>query len=203
MTSAIATPTVLHLGCGRVGRSLADYPDARVVSLDADARLEPDLICTLGWHAIPLPDHSVDVAVAHHVLEHIGRQGETGDWFFFWEDLYRVLKPGGLVRFWSPLASSTWAWADPSHTRALSPESFVFLDQGSYRLPGSTISPFRLRCDFERIGSCLYMPDINPAVRAREAVSHFGGVLRARKPLRVWWDDLHSPDPGPDTESLR
>jgi SAM-dependent methyltransferase len=185
---ATATQTVLHLGCGRVGRDLPDYPDARVITLDADYRLDPDLVCVLGCNNIRLAEDSVDVVVAHHVLEHIGKQGETTEWFYFWEELYRVLKPGGLVRFTSPLYSSTWAWADPSHTRALSPESFVFFDQDAYRLPGTSMSPFRIRCDFERIEAVTYLADVNPSVWARERVSHFSGTLRARKPLRPWWE---------------
>lgn len=188
MNVTTATQTVLHLGSGRVGRNLPEYPDARIITLDADARLEPDLVCVLGCNNIRLIDNIVDVAVAHHVLEHIGRQGDTREWFHFWEELYRVLKPGGLLHFESPLASSTWAWADPSHTRALTPESFVFFDQDAYRIAGSNISPFRIRCDFERIGNVKYIADCNPVVWAREAVSHFSGTLRARKPLRPWWE---------------
>lgn len=175
MLTAAPTATVLHLGCGR-----REHVEG-VVTLDADARVNPDLVCTLGEDRIPLADDSVDVAVANHVLEHIGVQGETVRWFQFWEDLYRVLKPGALFTFESPLYSSVWAWADPSHTRALSPESFVFFNQDAYRLPGSSISPFRVRCDFTPVGNIAYVGDDRGG-------SHFGGTLRARKPLRPWWE---------------
>lgn len=173
--------TILELGCGRMA------PRPNVIRLDADPRLEPDLVCTLGRDRIALPDNSVDVAYATHVLEHIGRQGETKEWFFFWEQLYRVLTPEGILVFESPLASSTWAWADPSHTRALTPESFTFLNQDAYRLPGSSISPFRIHCDFLLVGECRYVRDVNPTIAAREAYSHFCGTLRARKPFWPWW----------------
>lgn len=183
---------VLHLGCGRKGRALPAAiatPVAEVVTLDADPRLEPDLVCCLGRDPIPLPDDSVDVAVAVHVLEHIGRQGETAEWFSFWEELYRVLAPGGRLVFESPLHNSVWAWADPSHVRALSPEAFVFFSQDSYRVPGSAISPFRIACDFVSAGSFEAFPDGNLAIQAREPVSHFRGELVAVKPLQPWWAD--------------
>ncbi len=182
---------VLHLGCGRKGRDLpiAAAGPVEIVTLDADARLEPDLVCCLGRDPIPLPDNSVDLAVAVHVLEHIGRQGETADWFFFWEELYRVLTPEGRLEFESPLYTSVWAWADPSHVRVLAPQAFIFFSQDSYRQPGSSISPFRIACDFVPAQPFEGLPDGHPDIRALEPVSHFRGVLLVQKPLRAWWQD--------------
>jgi SAM-dependent methyltransferase len=167
--------TLLLLGAGR--RPLIDIPDMDVIRLDADPLLEPDIVCTLGEEHIPLPEDSVDVAVAVHVLEHIGQQGDTAMWFDFWEDLYRVLKADGMVQFESPRAESVWAWADPGHTRALSAESFIFLAQASYRIPDSAISPYRISCDFEPVGFW------------GAGEHNFRGQLRAVKPLVPWWLD--------------
>jgi SAM-dependent methyltransferase len=180
--------TVLHLGSGRMTLKIEDQPSARIITLDADGDLNPEVVCKLGVDAIPLPSDSVDIAVAIHVLEHIGRQGETGEWFYFWEELYRVLKPGGMLQFESPLYSSIWAWADPSHSRALSPPAFTFFAQESYRQEGSHISPFRIACDFEPVKFEVF-PDGNESVRENEKVSHFRGELRAIKPLNRWWED--------------
>ena len=183
----VAAPTVLHLGCGRVGRQIPEAADGRVVTLDADPRLDPDIVCTLGENVLPLESNSIDHAVAHHVLEHIGRPCETRSWFFFWEELYRVLRPGGTLRFESPLYSSVWAWADPGHVRALSPQSFAFLKQDSYRIPGSPITPYRVRCDFAPCAP--YERLVDPTLVQYEEFSHFRGTLVAIKPLRPWWED--------------
>jgi hypothetical protein len=182
---------VLHLGCGRKGRDVlfVTEPIAHVTTLDADGYLEPDLICELGVDPIPLSDNSIDIAVAVHVLEHIGMQGETARWFQFWEELYRVIVPNGELRFESPMYDSTWAWSDPSHTRALSPQAFVFLSQDSYRVPHSAISPFRLRADFVPVVPFTGVVDPNPEIAAREQFSSFRGTLRAVKPLKPWWSD--------------
>lgn len=166
---------ILHLGSGKT--PLRNPTTDTVVTLDADERLTPDLVCCLGKNTIPLEDDSVDIAVAHHILEHIGRQGETTEWFFFWEELYRVLKPEGRLEFLAPLWNSVWAWADPSHTRALSPESFVFVGQDNYRIPGSAISPFRVRCDFK------------PIKFSQEPEGNFSGILVPLKPFVGWWED--------------
>ncbi len=165
---------ILHLGCGR--SAPLQSPD-KVVTLDADARLNPDIVCCLGKDPIPLPDDSVDTAVAFHVLEHIGVQGDTREWFYFWEELYRVLKPEGRLEFFSPLWDSVWAWADPSHTRVLSPECFMFMSQANYRIERSTISPYRINCDFV------------PIRFSKEETGNFAGILIAKKPLQAWWND--------------
>lgn len=181
---------VLHLGAGRSASHirLDDYPDAEVLTLDRDPTVSPTIVCTLGDDPIPLEDDSIDFAVAIHVLEHIGRQGETEQWFQFWEEIYRVIRPGGILHVTAPLYSSMWAWADPSHTRALCPASFLYFSQDSYRQPDSAISPFRIRCDFESIGF-EGMQDTNADVQTVEKVSHFRGELRAIKPFRGWWED--------------
>lgn len=175
---------VLHLGCGR--KRIAPVTSGQIidiVSLDMDPTVQPDLLCCLGKDPIPLPDNSLDGAVAIHVLEHIGKQGEMKEWFAFWEELYRVLKPGGTLEFISPYWNSVWAWGDPTHVRVISSECLYFLNQENYKIPGSPISPFRIQCDF--------VPTMERDVRAISdgPIVNFAGVLTARKPLKPWWED--------------
>jgi SAM-dependent methyltransferase len=196
----MATLTALDLGCGRrkADYQLAAYgPDGqpyacdwRVLRLDASPEVQPDLLCVLGRDRIDLPDDSVHVALAMHVLEHIGRQGETAEWFHFWQELYRVMVPGGRVQLECPLASSLWAWADPTHTRALNEYSFLYLNQDAYRCGGS-IPDYRIQCDFVPVTEWARVPDAgNEDVRQKEAVSFLQGTLAARKPLKPWWEDV-------------
>lgn len=196
---------ILHLGCGRkrldakslmesVGLSLKE-PEAatEVLHLDADERLEPDLVCELGADPIPLEDDSVDIAVAWHVLEHIGSQTAAGasEWFSFWEELYRVLTPGGWLFAECPYYTSIWAWSDPTHVRAISEHSFLFFAQNSYRVPGSMISPYRLACDFEWLAITGGMEKgwalLSDPHEPKHTAIRF--ALRARKPLQPWWKD--------------
>lgn len=194
----IRTLTALELGCGRAktpwdlratGPDGAERPVRWTLwRLDADPAVKPDLVCRLGQDPIPLPDDSVHLVIAHHVLEHIGRQGETGEWFAFWEDLYRVMAPGARIQFDVPLASSVWAWADPTHCRALNEYAFLYLRQQSYRLGGS-IPAYRIACDFVPIEMTRLPDGTNADVRALETHSYLHGVLEAQKPLRPWWED--------------
>jgi SAM-dependent methyltransferase len=195
-------PVVLAVGCGLKQR-VEDYglrlggpgaPPTRadevtLVTLDADPRVRPQIVCELGRDRIALPDDSVDLILAMHVLEHIGRQGEIEAWFHAWGELYRVAKPDARLEFECPYFSSLWAWADPTHTRAISEMTFLYLDQDAYRRPGSAIPRYRPPCDWMIVGLNL-RPDVtNPEVRAREPVSFLHGVLRARKPFAPWWAD--------------
>jgi len=200
MTTATTAMNVLHVGCGRKRYDwpqLAEYvgldssqPAATVTHLDADARLNPDLVCTLGVNPIPMADDSADVIVAWHILEHVGQQGKTDEWFFAFEEIYRVLKPGGWLYAESPYYTGIWAWSDPTHTRALSEHSFIFFAQDAYRCEGSMISPYRIRCDFRQYvmprlpkGFLVYA---DPTDR-RNTFLRF--ALQAIKPLKPWWED--------------
>jgi SAM-dependent methyltransferase len=189
---------VLHVGCGRkrwAADELFRYTglqlpaqSAEVLHLDADPVLAPDLVCRLGQDRIPLEDDSVDLVVAWHVLEHVGRQGETAEWFQCFEELYRVLKPDGWLYGESPYYTSIWAWTDPTHTRAISEHSFVFFAQSSYGIASSAISPYRIRCDFGWLGMTNLEKGYAVIHDRRDSRIHsLRFCLVAKKPLVPWW----------------
>lgn len=193
---------VLHLGCNhkKTPESLGlqimrmdGTPDDRpvtMINLDMNPAVEPDVLCTLGKEPIALPDNSVDLVIALHVLEHIGDSpGDVQAWWLFWRELYRVMKANAGIQFECPYHSSVWAWADPTHVRAISEMSFLYLNQDAYR-SGGAIPDYRPLCDFVADRELEKIPDhTNAAVRAMEPVSFIRGRLRARKPLRPYWED--------------
>ena len=65
---------ILHLGSGRKGKALTlpDIKDPEIITLDEQGFLKPDIVCKLGVDEIPLHSNTIDIAVAIHVLEHIG-----------------------------------------------------------------------------------------------------------------------------------
>jgi len=199
---AVEPVTVLHLGCGKkqtpeaLGMAFSgtkgealDRP-VRFVNLDANPYVKPELLCMLGRDPIPLPDDSVDLALAFHVIEHIGEIGKSESWFYFWAELYRVMKPGARVQFECPYHSSVWAWADPTHIRAISEYTFLYLNQDAYR-SGGAIPDYRPACDFVMPSEDWSLRvDQNADVAVREPLgSHIRGHLTARKPFRPYWLD--------------
>jgi SAM-dependent methyltransferase len=146
----------LLIGCGsnrvkklsRQGRS----EWSGLVTLDYESRHNPDVVHDLH-DALPFDDDTADEIHAYEVLEHIGKQGDYK--FFFWQfsDFWRVLKHGGVLFGTVPLPTSPWAWGDPSHTRVIPKESFVFLNQPAYdkQVGVTPMSDFRTiyKADFD------------------------------------------------------
>jgi hypothetical protein len=116
------------------------------VTLDNNPRVKPDLWCDLNgpppWSAIPYGDpdermHTLesdywDEIHAYQVLEHLGSQGDAHAFLGQFAELWRLLKPDGYLVAAVPSRMSGWLWGDPSHRRAIVPESLTFLDQSNY-----------------------------------------------------------------------
>jgi SAM-dependent methyltransferase len=108
----------------------ADY--SAPVTLDLDPTTNPDVLWDLNTLPYPFDSDSFDEIHAYEVLEHCGSQG---DWRFFFaqfQELWRILKPGGRLIFTVPAPGSVWVWGDPGHTRAIPPEQMIFLSQAEY-----------------------------------------------------------------------
>lgn len=148
----------LLLGCGSSRAKKLSLPGAAewssLVTLDHNPDHKPDVVHDLN-DPLPFADDSADEIHAYEVLEHLGSQG---DWRFFFaqfSDLWRVLKPGGVILGTVPLPTSVWAWGDPSHTRVIPRESFTFLVQPQYdaQVGKTAMSDFRFvyKADFDII----------------------------------------------------
>jgi hypothetical protein len=147
----------LLLGCGsnrdkklRI-QGRADW--CGLVTLDYEQRHKPDIVHDL-YDPLPFADDSAEEIHAYEVLEHVGTQGDYKLFFKQFGDFWRVLTNGGVFFGTVPLPTSVWAWGDPSHTRVIPKETFIFLNQPSYDQVGKTaMSDFRsiYRADFDII----------------------------------------------------
>lgn len=122
----------------------------------------------------PWDDNQFDEVHAYEVLEHFGRQGDYRAFFAHFYEIWRILKPGGFLCGTSPSLTSPWLWGDPGHTRAISNESFAFLDQREYV--------------FQVDGQSTPMTDYRPwwkgdlrRVQCRDVAGQFIYVLQAIK----------------------
>ena len=143
--------------------------------MDHDPNCGADVVHDLEQYPWPFEDSSFDTVSAFCVLEHLGRQGDYKSFFATFAEIYRVLKPGGILAAICPSYQSQWAWADPSHTRIIAPGSLVFLDRAEYhRQIGKTaMTDFRW----------LWKGDFEP-VHIDDDGNRFAFGLKAHKPVR-------------------
>jgi len=109
----------LNLGCG--SNKIEGY-------LNVDKVGDPDVKADLEdvpWFFAA--DDSVDEAVAHHVLEHLGQT--TQAFFAIIRELYRVCKDGAVIHLTFPHHRHNNAVDDPSHVRQLTLYGLSLFDQ--------------------------------------------------------------------------
>lgn len=139
----------LLIGCGSSRDKKVATPDSttwtNLVTLDINAHHKPDVVWDLLNLPLPFADNEFTEIHAYEVLEHIGAQGDYKTFFAQFAEFWRLLAPGGSFVGSCPMWNSSWAWGDPSHTRVIVKDQFVFLDQGEYaRQVGKTaMSDFR------------------------------------------------------------
>lgn len=105
-------------------------------------------------------DNSVDEIECSHFIEHIPHGNGYEDPFFqFFDEIYRILKPAefapnnpniptkGFMTIVCPYYSSMRAWQDPTHNRAISEASFLYLNK-QWRIDNK-LDHYPLSCDFD------------------------------------------------------
>lgn len=86
------------------------------VSVDYDINSNPDYCLNIETDTLPFENDSVDVVVAHHILEHLG-----DGYFHCLQELYRVCKHGAIIDIRVPHPRHDAFIADPTHRRPIIP----------------------------------------------------------------------------------
>jgi len=111
---------ILNLGCGKT-----KIPHSIGVDI---VRIENyvDLVCNLNVLPYPFADESVDDIHMYHVLKHLQ------DPLSKMEELYKILKPKGVIYLRVPHFSSMGAFSDITHVRPFGFTSFDVLGGNDY-----------------------------------------------------------------------
>jgi ubiquinone/menaquinone biosynthesis C-methylase UbiE len=117
---------------------------------------------------VPLPwkDGEVDEIMASHFIEHIPAKIR---WPFF-DECYRILKPGGIMRIIVPNFKSERAYGDCTHEwPPLTAFSFYYLNRGWREANKLTHGPYALKCDYDhQAGPSGISPELTS--RSQDAV---------------------------------
>ena len=120
---------------------------------------KPHTQADIVWDLMKFPwefakDNSVDEVFASHFIEHIphqtleiNRPGFDDPMFHFMDEIYRILKPGGLARFVAPYYTSVRAFQDPTHLRFISEPMFGYFTKAWRKL--NKLEHYPVKCDFE------------------------------------------------------
>lgn len=115
-------------------------------NVDRNQQPGVDEVVDVFRYPFPWADNSFDGALLTHLCEHIPHEIQRAEcaipdgdayvrwqalrnmqdgWFAFFAELYRVLTPDSSIHILSPYAWSHGAIVDPTHTRLLTPETFM------------------------------------------------------------------------------
>jgi len=102
------------------------------INIDNRAETDPDMVLDVN-EGLPFDDGSVDEIKAVDFLEHI----PIGKTIPLIEEIYRVLKPGGLFTSLTPSTDGRGAFQDPTHVSFWNCNSWVyFMDKAHRHLYG-------------------------------------------------------------------
>lgn len=144
------------------------------MTCDMNADHSPDVIHNLELVPYPWPTNHFDEVHGYEVLEHLGQQGDFRSFFAQFQEIWRILKPGGYLCGTSPAVGSPWLWGDPGHTRAIQPESFAYLNQEvcrKNRADGTPMTDYRF----------CYSGDFRPVILMPDSEGTFLYILQAVK----------------------
>lgn len=153
-TTKTDEPLRLSLACG--DRVPEGFKGVDITKTDSTSYVQ-DLL-KFPWKQFA--DNSVDEIECSHFIEHIPHGNGYEDPFFqFFDEIYRILKPAeftpnnpniptkGFMTIVCPYYSSMRAWQDPTHNRAISEASFLYLNK-QWRID-NMLNHYPVSCDFD------------------------------------------------------
>lgn len=130
-----------------------------------------DIVHDLEIFPWPIESDSVEEAHCAHFIEH------TKDLFKFFDELYRIMKVGAKCQVIAPYYNSIRAWQDPTHTRAISENTFLYANKNWRET--NKLNHYPIRCDFD----FTYGYQISAAWQSRHhealqfAIRHYTNVV--------------------------
>ena len=140
----------LDLGCGQQKSSIEFFKENlhieadRVIGIDIADIEGVDIVHDLTVFPYPIEDESVDAIFSSHFVEHL----DGIERMKFFDECYRILKPGGKMRHLHTYYKSVRAVQDPTHKwPPLSENSYLYWDK-NWR-EQNKLDHYPIKCDFE------------------------------------------------------
>lgn len=128
----------LNFGCGQI--KIEGYINVDLYAQEADLKVD------LFVFPLPWKDNEISEIFASHFVEHI--KGSIR-WPFF-DECWRILKPGGMMKIVVPNFKSERAYGDCTHMwPPVTAFSLYYLNKGWREANKLTHGPYALKCDFD------------------------------------------------------
>lgn len=143
---------VLDLGCGQnkvtreqlVEQGIVKSEKVQIIGVDIAKVKGVDKVWDLTKFPYPFKPQSIDAVYSSHFIEHL----VGSDRVKFMEEIYRILKPKGRVRFIHPYYKSSRAVQDPTHQwPPICEESYLYFNKG-WR-DANKLDHYKIRADFD------------------------------------------------------
>jgi len=89
-----------------------------------------DIITDITKDRLPFENDSVDEIACYEILEHLGHErnnyAQQDALIFAMNEMWRVLKPEGILKGKSPREDGPNVWADPTHQRVITADMFDY-----------------------------------------------------------------------------
>lgn len=147
---SVQSSASLDLGCGESPRN--PFNTKQVYGLDIRENLEKNIrYADLAVEALPFSDNMFDFVTAYDFLEHIPRVIYLPERRFpfiqLMNEVYRVLKPGGIFFSRTPFYPISSAFTDPTHVNVITADTFpmYFDDKHTWAKMYGFSGKFKLR----------------------------------------------------------
>lgn len=152
----------IDLGCGKNKKE-------GFVGVDQYPMEGVDVVLDIGTSPWPWEDDSVDEAHSSHFLEHLTNFEDKWQRTHFFNELYRVLKPGAKCTIIIPHWASTRYYGDPTHKEPFSEMGFYYLSKewrmGNAPHADKEVNPNGYNCNF----IAVWGNGMHPAIVQRNA----------------------------------
>lgn len=167
---------ILDIGCG-TNPYMSESEDDEIVHLDVTDLSGVDVVWDLNNFPYPFKDNEFDMVIAYHVLEHLDNVVKVMG------ELWRILKPKGIVKIRVPYYTHLNAVIDITHRHVFTFRSFDYFDINSYlhyevRYPFKILRKELIFDKFLFFGKLIF--SINPSI-----YEHFFSYLLPARELRI------------------
>lgn len=115
---------ILDIGCGNK-KYISNNKDDVVIGLDVAKLPAVDKVHNLEKFPWPFQKNEFDIIIANHILEHMS------DLIKVMEEIWKISKPGAIIKINVPFFAFHRAFQDPTHKRFFTIDSFEYFTKES------------------------------------------------------------------------